>query len=62
MSIVIRCLSLRIRMSEIPAWPSFRWMCLRMLMSSSSAPENSFLPANQFDFQSWMTPTRSPPG
>ena len=62
MSIVIRCLSLRIRMSERPACESFLRMCSRIFRSSSSAPANSFLPTIQFDFQSWMTPTRRPPG
>src|ERR687895_289529 len=37
-------------------------MCSRMLTSSSSAEANSLLPVYQFDFQSWMTPTRIPPG
>src|SRR6266540_2088745 len=37
-------------------------MCSRILMSSSRASGNSFVPVYQFDFQSWMTPTRIPPG
>ena len=37
-------------------------MCSRILMSSSRYAENSFVPVYQFDFQSWMTPTRRPPG
>src|SRR3954465_12233008 len=37
-------------------------MCSRILMSSSRNAENSFVPVYQFDFQSWMTPTRRPPG
>jgi len=32
-----------------------------MRMSSSRYAENSFS-ENQFDFQSWMIPTRRPPG
>src|SRR6476661_5679373 len=62
MSMVIRCLSLRIRMSDSPACDSFLRMCSRILMSSMSAPANSFLPTIQFDFQSWWTPPRRPPG
>jgi hypothetical protein len=31
-------------------------------MSSLNAAGKSFVPAYQFDFQSWMTPTRRPPG
>src|SRR5436305_3142988 len=62
MSTVIRCLSLRIRMSDRPAWESFPMMCARILMSSIRYPGNSFLPVYQFDFQSWITPTRIPPG
>ena len=31
-------------------------------MSSSRYAGNSFVPVYQFDFQSWMTPTRRPPG
>ena len=49
-------------MSDRPACESFFKMCSRILMSSISAPANSFLPTIQFDFQSWMTPTRRPPG
>ena len=49
-------------MSDSPACESLPMMCSRILMSSSSAPANSFLPTIQFDFQSWMTPTRRPPG
>ena len=37
-------------------------MCSRILMSSASAFLNSFADVYQFDFQSWMTPTRRPPG
>src|SRR3954465_3142530 len=37
-------------------------MCSRILMSSSRNAGNSFVPVYQFDFQSWMTPTRRPPG
>ena len=49
-------------MSDNPACESFLTMCSRILMSSSSAPANSFELTIQFDFQSWMTPTRRPPG
>ena len=37
-------------------------MCSRIFTSSSSAPANSLFDVYQFDFQSWMTPTRRPPG
>src|ERR671925_109087 len=37
-------------------------MCSRIFTSSSSASANSFVPVYQFDFQSWITPTRNPPG
>src|SRR5581483_11049437 len=37
-------------------------MCSRMRTSSRMYEETSFFPAYQFDFQSWMTPTRRPPG
>ena len=62
MSIVIRWASLRIRMSDSPACESLPWMCSRILMSSSRYAANSFVPVYQLDFQSWMTPTRIPPG
>src|SRR5918992_1998114 len=62
MSIVIRCLSLRIRMSDSPACASLPLMWSRILTSSISAAAKSLLPVYQFDFQSWMTPTRMPPG
>src|SRR3989449_11302768 len=62
MSIVIRCLSLRIKMSDSPACASLLLMCSRILMSSIRYAGNSLVPVYQFDFQSWMTPTRIPPG
>ncbi len=62
MSTVIRCLSLRIRMSDRPAWPSLPLMWSRIWMSSRMYFGNSFFPTYQLDFQSWMTPTRRPPG
>src|ERR1700675_300225 len=37
-------------------------MCWRMRTSSWRKSAKSLLPVYQFDFQSWMTPTRIPPG
>ena len=37
-------------------------MWSRILTSSMMYAGNSFEPVYQFDFQSWMTPTRRPPG
>src|SRR5688572_24109719 len=37
-------------------------MCSRILMSSRMYEAKSFVPVYQLDFQSWMTPTRRPPG
>ena len=49
-------------MSDSPACESLLVMCSRILMSSIRYAGNSFLPVYQLDFQSWMTPTRIPPG
>jgi hypothetical protein len=37
-------------------------MCSRIFTSSTRYFGKSFFPVHQFDFQSWMTPTRIPPG
>jgi hypothetical protein len=61
MSTVISPRCLTMLMSESPAWESLFSMWSRIAMSSSrrSAKLRS---SNQFDFQSWMYPTRKPSG